>query len=121
MQRRQPRKHLRSPGEHACDGETMHVAPTSTAIADVDESDMSYLIGPACRGPDSAPDCCQSADLDQDNDVDQSDFGIFQRCYSGAEQSGQSNCANLSDAESLRRCAESIQATLADHSSKLHT
>ncbi len=31
------------------------------------------------------PDC-QDADLDGDGDVDQSDFGIFQRCISGSEQ-----------------------------------
>jgi len=27
---------------------------------------------------------CAQADFDNDADVDQSDFGIFQRCYSGA-------------------------------------
>jgi len=42
--------------------------------------------------PPSSPDC-QQVDLDSDGDVDQSDFGIFQRCYSGDGQPADPNCA----------------------------
>jgi hypothetical protein len=35
-----------------------------------------------------------AADLDHDGDVDQSDFGIFQRCYSGEGNPADPNCAN---------------------------
>jgi len=37
---------------------------------------------------------CAKADFDADNDVDQSDFGIFQRCYSGAGKPADPNCTN---------------------------
>jgi hypothetical protein len=35
-----------------------------------------------------------AADLDHDGDVDQSDFGIFQRCYSGEGNPADPNCVN---------------------------
>lgn len=35
-----------------------------------------------------------AADFDQDGDVGQSDFGKFQRCYSGAQAQTNPNCAN---------------------------
>jgi len=35
-----------------------------------------------------------AADLDHDGDVDQDDFGIFQRCYSGSGKPADANCAN---------------------------
>jgi hypothetical protein len=35
-----------------------------------------------------------AADLDHDGDVDQSDFGIFQRCYSGEGKPADPGCAN---------------------------
>jgi len=35
-----------------------------------------------------------AADLDHDGDVDQADFGIFQRCYSGEGVPAKPNCAN---------------------------
>jgi len=41
-------------------------------------------------GTDSGPVTtgCRKADMDSDNDVDQSDFGLFQRCFSGSVPSG---------------------------------
>lgn len=35
-----------------------------------------------------------AADLDHDGDVDQSDFGILQRCYSGEDVPADANCGN---------------------------
>jgi hypothetical protein len=35
-----------------------------------------------------------AADFDQDGDVDQNDFAIFQRCYSGRGIQVDPNCAN---------------------------
>ncbi len=35
-----------------------------------------------------------AADFDEDNDVDQSDFGSFQRCYSGQGNPANPDCAN---------------------------
>jgi len=35
-----------------------------------------------------------AADFDEDNDVDQSDFGSFQRCYSGEGNPAEPNCAD---------------------------
>jgi hypothetical protein len=37
---------------------------------------------------------CQAKDLDHDNDVDQSDFGLLQRCLSGSNVPADPNCAN---------------------------
>jgi hypothetical protein len=37
---------------------------------------------------------CESRDFDGDNDADQSDFGVFQRCYSGENMPVDTNCAN---------------------------
>jgi hypothetical protein len=34
------------------------------------------------------------ADFDRDGDVDQDDFGIFQRCYSGANKPAGLSCAD---------------------------
>jgi hypothetical protein len=34
------------------------------------------------------------ADFGKDHDVDADDFGIFQRCYSGAGKPADPNCAN---------------------------
>jgi hypothetical protein len=50
----------------------------------VDASDLQHLQG-CTTGPNvpqNAPNCVD-ADLDGDGDVDQSDFGILQRCFSG--------------------------------------
>ena len=35
---------------------------------------------------------CNEADLDGDNDVDQSDFGLWQRCYGGTDVAVDPNC-----------------------------
>jgi hypothetical protein len=35
---------------------------------------------------------CQAADLDDDNDVDQVDFGLFQRCLSGPGVPANAGC-----------------------------
>jgi hypothetical protein len=35
-----------------------------------------------------------AADFDNDNDVDQNDFAIFQRCYSGMDNPADPNCAS---------------------------
>lgn len=49
----------------------------------IDEADLAILA--ACRSapglPHNGTSQCQLADLDQDGDVDQSDFGLFQRRY----------------------------------------
>lgn len=37
---------------------------------------------------------CTAADLDRDGDVDQSDFGLFQRCYSETGQATNPDCAD---------------------------
>lgn len=50
----------------------------------VDTIDLDHLAG--CRTapavPQRSPDC-SDADLDRDGDVDQSDYGLLQRCFSG--------------------------------------
>ena len=35
---------------------------------------------------------CEDKDFDTDNDTDQSDFGILQRCYSGEDNPADPNC-----------------------------
>ncbi|HOW74016.1 MAG TPA: hypothetical protein PKY77_25715, partial [Phycisphaerae bacterium] len=58
----------------------------------------------ACFGGPSlpdAPDCALvpdmegfiAADFDKDTDVDQSDFGVFQRCWSGTGKPADPACA----------------------------
>jgi hypothetical protein len=36
---------------------------------------------------------CANRDLDGDGDIDQSDYGIFQRCFSGPDVEGNPDCA----------------------------
>jgi len=52
---------------------------------DVDGDDLAHWAG-CVTGPELGPpgDGCQNADLDHDDDVDQCDFGLLQRCLSGA-------------------------------------
>jgi len=61
---------------------------------DVDATDLDHLLscmtGPGVGSVDSS---CRSADLDGDNDVDQQDFGLFQRCYGGVGKIVSPNCA----------------------------
>ena len=66
----------------------------------VDGADLmqfeACITGPAVSGP-PASGCTitqfTAADANGDNDVDQADFGIFQRCYSGENNPADSNCA----------------------------
>lgn len=37
---------------------------------------------------------CQATDRDQDNDLDQSDSGVYQRCYNGESVPADPNCGN---------------------------
>ena len=37
---------------------------------------------------------CEDMDFDLDNDVDQNDFAVFQRCYSGEDGPADPDCAN---------------------------
>jgi hypothetical protein len=37
---------------------------------------------------------CEDRDFDTDSDVDQEDFGIIQRCFSGENSMADPNCAN---------------------------
>jgi hypothetical protein len=49
----------------------------------------------ACASGPSIPQRdanCTNADLDGDGDVDQEDFGVFQRCYSGSGQVSAAAC-----------------------------
>jgi len=81
------------------------------ADGDVDGDDLTVFeacaTGPAipynlAELPESDPGCTLTpdgnghiaADFDEDNDVDQSDFGSFQRCYSGAGSTADSACAD---------------------------
>jgi len=79
--------------------------------ADVDGGDFRVFetcaTGPAIPYnpavlPEPAPGCTLTpdgsnhiaADFDKDSDVDQDDFGAFQRCYSGEGHPADPNCAN---------------------------
>jgi hypothetical protein len=57
-------------------------APLGDVDADGDADEMD-----SCKARDQVPHngtpMCQTADFDDDNDVDISDFGIYQRCFSG--------------------------------------
>jgi hypothetical protein len=61
---------------------------------DVDTDDLK-VFSPCFSGP-TIPytDGRALADLDGDDGVDQSDFGILQRCYSGAGNPANPACAN---------------------------
>ena len=60
---------------------------------DVDQDDVAFfescatgpMVGPPSPG-------CERADLDADNDVDQSDFGILQRCLGGPDAPVNPSC-----------------------------
>lgn len=60
---------------------------------DVDPDDgtsfRACMTGPSVLLLDAS---CQVADLDQDDDVDAADFGLLQRCFSGAGQSPRPDC-----------------------------
>ncbi len=62
---------------------------------DVDAADLDSFAacesGPAI--PHAGGESCQRADVDVDGDVDQDDFGVCQRCYSGENNPADPNCA----------------------------
>ena len=58
------------------------------------QKDLEHL-GSCSTGasvPQSDP-ACGDADLDGDGDVDQCDFGLFQRCLTGEQMPADPNCA----------------------------
>ena len=60
---------------------------------DVDPSDALHFF--ACMSGPGIPllgESCKNADLDHDGDIDQTDFGLFQRCYAGTDQVIDQNC-----------------------------
>ena len=60
----------------------------------MDGDDLTAFL--ACDSGPGIPysEGCAGKDFDHDNDVDQSDFGIFQRCYSGENNPADPNCAD---------------------------
>jgi len=62
----------------------------------VDHDDLA-IFQPCVTGPAIIPQLsptCQLADLDRDGDIDQSDFGLLQRCYSGSSLLADSDCVH---------------------------
>lgn len=84
------------PGDFDTDGD-VDIADFEAFVACETGPDLLYDPGDL---PEPAPGCTQvpdfenriAADLDRDGDVDQRDFGIFQRCYSGS-MPGDPGCA----------------------------
>lgn len=60
---------------------------------DVDDNDVSVFA--ACAGGAAVPlsSGCQDKDLDNDGDGDMNDFGFVQRCYRGADNPVDPDCA----------------------------
>lgn len=52
------------------------------------------LVVPGACGGMVAVNGILPADFDADQDIDESDFGVFQRCYSGSTQVADPNCAD---------------------------
>ncbi|NLF17472.1 MAG: hypothetical protein GX595_09460, partial [Lentisphaerae bacterium] len=71
-------------GSFAGSGGGIDVDYTNDGYVDADDLDefAACALGPAIPQTDPA---CADKRLDADDDVDQDDFGIFQRCYSGTE------------------------------------
>jgi hypothetical protein len=62
---------------------------------DVDSDDVATFIGCMTGANNGPPDPgCSKADVDGDNDVDQSDFGFLQRCMSGLGIVSDPDCAD---------------------------
>ncbi len=71
-----------TPGDHDHDG-------------DVDHVDLAAFVGCVSGAAvEQTEPACAWAQLDEDEDVDLSDFGVFQRCYSGENNPADPNCAN---------------------------
>lgn len=64
---------------------------------DVDSDDIDTFI-PCATGPaiPTSPGC-EAMDFDGDADADQTDFGLLQRCFSGADNLADLDCANPAD------------------------
>lgn len=61
----------------------------------VDTADLEHFL--ACgtgANIQQADPACQDADIDGDTDVDQADFGLFQRCIAGSASRPDPTCAN---------------------------
>lgn len=62
----------------------------------VDGDDLSFFRG-CMSGPGASYPAglgCERADRDEDDDVDQSDYGVLQRCFSGSLQLADPGCVN---------------------------
>ncbi len=62
---------------------------------DVDAVDMAHLIGCLSSPLAPLPPECVDADLDGDDDADQSDFGLFQRCVNDSNIAPATGCLGL--------------------------
>ena len=74
-------------------GVTTYVRPDFDHDGKVTSADLAHLA--ACTTGPGVPQmdpACQDARLDGDSDVDQDDFGIFQRCYAGVHGYPPQNC-----------------------------
>ncbi len=90
-------------GNNRCPPELMATATISVTApdvepdfdndADVDVDDLAYLHSCATRaGVAQLDPSCDEADLDDDGDVDMTDFAIWQRCYSGTDETPAPGC-----------------------------
>ncbi|MBP7936287.1 MAG: hypothetical protein KA354_16735 [Phycisphaerae bacterium] len=69
------------------------IAPDGDRDGDVDRDDFNFFFAPCFSGPAIAPGpSCSPYDFDADQDVDQADFGLFQRCFSGADAPADPDC-----------------------------
>lgn len=70
------------------DGTLGRIAPDLTGDGRINGDDLTLwqncVTGPAILAVDPTPTCV-TADVDLDGDVDSTDYGYFQRCYSGNE------------------------------------
>ena len=63
----------------------------------VDLTDLNLFVACAAISGPTVPIAdpnCAKCDLDGDKDIDQSDFGVFQKCYRGTSVPGDPDCAN---------------------------
>ena len=83
----------RQRGISACHNRILDVTCTPF-ISHVDSDDIDTF--EACASGPAVPltSGCEDTDFDSDNDADQSDFGIVQRCISGEDNPGDPNCAD---------------------------
>ncbi len=78
---------LRAPGQQRGNGHhhlSVHRPGDFTHDAYVNAADTEHFVSCVTGAPVPQTDVnCHDADFDDDLDVDQADFGLFQRCYSG--------------------------------------